>query len=103
MISNVTNSSQAQVTVPSHGYTLADVDITSVMFKQVKGMLPINGMPGVIQSVIDSNNFIVNINTTNFPIYRSGGVVITDTGEPPTQTVGFQTFNTPWQNVAKTN
>jgi len=102
-VTNITNARQAIVTAPSHGYTSADNGITSIMFKQVVGMLPINGMNAVIQQVFDANSFSVNINTTQFPLYRSGGVVITDTGEPPVQTQGFQTFNTPWQNVATTN
>lgn len=102
-ISGITNARQAVVHCVGHGYTSADLGITSVMFKQVIGMLPINGLPGVIQAIDDVDHFTVNINSTQFPIYRSGGVVITLTGEPPTETVGFQTFNTPWQNIATTN
>lgn len=102
-ITHVTNDSQAQVTCPTHGFTSADVGQTSVMFLQVQGMLPINGMPGVIQQIVDADNFIVNINTTFFPIYRSAGVISILTGQPPVETVGFQTFNTPFQNIATTN
>lgn len=99
-ITGITTDSQAQVTCPAHGFTSADVGLTSVMFLQVVGMLPINGLPGVIQSIVDVNNFTVNINTTFFPIYRSGGVISILTGQPPVETVGFQTFNTPFQNIA---
>lgn len=99
-ITNVTNDSQAVITCVGHGFTLGNVGQTSVMFLQVIGMLPINGMPGLIQSIIDANNFTVNINTTFFPIYRSGGVISVLTGQPPVETVGFQTFNTPFQNIA---
>lgn len=99
-ITGITSASQAQVTCPSHGFTSADVGLTSVMFLQVIGMLPINGLPGVIQSVEDVDHFTVNINTTFFPIYRSGGVISILTGQPPVETVGFQTFNTPFQNIA---
>lgn len=101
-ITNVTNASQAQVTCPTHGFTSQDVGQTFVMFLQVKGMLPINGVPGIIQSIVDVNNFTVNINTTSFPIYRSGGVISVLSGQPPVETVGFQTFNTPFQNIATT-
>lgn len=101
-ISGITNASQAIIHSAAHGFTMADVFITSIMVKQVAGMLPINGMNGVIQSIIDADNYSVNINTTQFPIYRSGGVTITDTGEPPVEQQGTQFFNTPWQNIATT-
>lgn len=101
-ISGITKDSQARVTVTGHGFTSADEGITFVMFKQVAGMIQINGMNALIQSVIDSDHFTVNINSTNFYTYASGGVLIVDSGEPPTQQQGFQVFNTPFQNVATT-
>jgi hypothetical protein len=100
-ITNITNAAQAEVTSALHGFTSADVGITSIMFKQVLGMIQINGQPGVVQAIIDDNNFTVNINSTNYFTYTSGGVYIIDTGIPPSQTVGFQTFNTPFQNIAR--
>lgn len=99
-ISGITNDSRATVTCTAHGFTSQDIGQTSVMFLQVQGMLPINGLPGVIQSVPDANHFTVNIDTTNFPIYRSAGVISVLTGEPPVQQQGFQYFNRPFQNVA---
>lgn len=102
-ITAISNAREAVVTCPTHGFTSADIGLTSVDFLQVVGMLPINGKPGVIQSIIDANNFSVNINTTNFPIYRSAGVINVLTGEPPTETVGSQTFNTPFTNLFDTN
>ncbi len=65
-------------------------------------MLQINGLDCLIQQVIDTNNFTVNINSTNFYDYRGGGVVIVDSGQPPIQRQGFQIFNTPFQNIANT-
>lgn len=99
-ITGITNDSEATVTCTAHGFTSADVNQTTVMFLQVVGMLPINGVPGVVQQVVDVNNFKVNVNTTNFPIYRSAGVISILTGEPPVQQQGFQFFNTPFQNIA---
>lgn len=99
-ITNITNASQAVVTCPGYSFTDEDKDLTSITFKQVSGMLPINGVTARIASVIDDTHFSVYVNTTGYPIYRSGGVIVIDTGQPPTQTQGFQTFNTPWQNVA---
>ena len=81
-ITNVTNDSQAMVTCPTHGFTSADVGQTFVMFLQVKGMLPINGATGLIQQIIDINNFTVNVyenveKTTN-------GLLCTGTGSAGT-------------------
>ena len=99
-ITGISNGSQATVTSASHGFTSSDVGVTFLGFKQVLGMNQINGLNALIQSVVDSNNFTVNINTTNFYTYTSGGVAIVDSGQPPVETSGFQTFNTPFQNIA---
>lgn len=98
-ISGVTNDSQATVTCSTYEFSSEDEGITSVTFKQITGMLPLNGITARITSVVSSTQFKVDINTTNFPAYASGGVICIDTGEPPTQTQGAQTFNTPWQNI----
>jgi hypothetical protein len=99
-ITGITNASQAQITCPSHGFTTADIGLTFVMPLQVQGMLLVNGMPGLIQSIVDANNFTVNINTNFFPEYRSGGVISILTSEPPVEQQGFQYFNRPFQNIA---
>jgi hypothetical protein len=91
------------VTCPSHGFSTADENVTSVMFLQVKGMLPINHLPGRIQTVIDSDNFTVNINTTQFPPYVSSGVISIITGQPPSELISFQYVNTPFHNIATIN
>lgn len=99
-ITGISNALQAVVTVPSHGFTSSDVAVTSVDFLQVVGMKEINGLPGVIQSVIDSNNFTININTSNFNSYLGGGVINILTGIPPIEQQGSQYFNTPFQNIS---
>ncbi len=102
VVTNITRDSRARVTCVGHGFTSLDEGITFLMFKQVQGMRQINGLDCLIQQVIDSDHFTVNINSTNFYDYMSGGVVIVDTSLPATQTVGFQTFNRPFQNIATT-
>lgn len=99
-ITGITRDSRAKITCVGHGFTAADQGVTFIMVKQVLGMLQINGTNGLIQEVVDANNFTVNINSTQFYVYASGGVVIVDSGQPPSQQVGFQVFNTPFQNVA---
>jgi hypothetical protein len=98
-ITGITNDSQALITCTDYSFTSDDQGVTSVMFKQVQGMLPINGVVGLIQNVIDSEHFTVNINTTFMPIYRGGGVISILTGQPPLEQAGFQYFNTPFQNT----
>jgi len=100
VIASITNDSQAKVTSTAHGFTSDNQGVTFICFKQVKGMTQINGLNALIQSVIDADNFTVNIDSTNFYTYVSDGVIIVDTGIPPAQTQGAQTFNRPFQNVA---
>jgi hypothetical protein len=99
-ITNITRDSNAKITITDHGFSNSNIGITFVGFKQVLGMIQINGINALIQEIIDENNFTVNIDSTNFYNYTSGGVLIVDSGLPPTQTQSFQTFNTPFQNIA---
>lgn len=90
-ITGITRAAQAQVTSPNHGFTDQDVGVTIVDFLQVKGMLQINGLPGTILQVVDSDNFIVNINTTYFFDYTEGGYANIVAGRSPYD---------PFQNIA---
>lgn len=98
-ITNITRASQATVTCAEYSFTSADQFITQITFKQVVGMLPINGITALITNVLSSTQFQVAVNTTNFPAYGSGGVICIDTGQPPVEQQGAQYFNTPWQNI----
>lgn len=101
-ISNITKDSQATVTSTAHGFASDSEGATFLCFKQVEGMIQINGLNALIQKVIDANNFTVNIDTTNFFAYTSGGVAIVDSSLPPNQQQGFQVFTRPFQNIANT-
>ena len=98
-ITNITNAPQAEITCAAYSFTSLDQYITQVTFKQVKGMIPINGITALITTVIDSSHFLVDINTSQFPSYASGGVICIDTGQPVIEQQGAQVFNTPFQNV----
>lgn len=98
-ITGITQNIIAKITSPSHGFTVSDQGITFLMFKQVEGMFQINGLNALIQTVIDANNFTVNLDTTNFYQYRGLGVAIVDSMQPPIQQQAFQVFNTPFQNI----
>lgn len=99
-LTGITKGSITTVTCPDHGFTSEDESVTSVMFLQVLGMIQINGLNAIVQEVIDTDTFTVNINSTNFFTYSSGGVIVIDSGTPPIETSGFQTFNTPFENIA---
>lgn len=99
-ITSIAKNNVTTITSPDHGFTSADENVTMGTIKQVKGMIQINGLTVKILQVLDSNNFTVNVNSTGFYSYVSGGVFITDTGQPPVERQGFQYFNTPFQNIA---
>lgn len=97
-ITAITKGTASTVTCSDYPFSSSDIGVTSVTFKQVQGMLPINGQTSLIQTV-SGDDFTVSINSTNYPSYTSGGVICIDTGQPPTETSGAQTFNTPWKNI----
>lgn len=98
-ITAITNAAEAVVTCPGYSFTSADEFITQITFKQVKGMLPINGLTVMISRIINTTQFQVALNTTGFPAYTGDGVICIDTGQPPVEQQGSQYFNTPWQNI----
>ena len=100
-ITAISNAPQASITA-THAFTSADIGVTTVGIHNVVGMNQINTLTGVIQSVTSTTSFTVNINTTNFSAYVSGGLANIITGVPPTTTTGFQTYNTPLYNVGFT-
>ena len=98
-ITNITQESQATVTCAAYPFSADDQYATSVTFKQVGGMLPINGVTSLITNVINASTFQVAVNTLNCPAYTSGGVICIDTGQPVVERQGSQFFNTPFQNI----
>ncbi len=100
----ITKAAAALVTTASaHGFTSSDVGVTTVGFHGVNGMIQINGLTGVIQSVPSATTFTVNINSTNFTTFDQSGAPLVNiiTGIPPSQTVGFQVENTPLYNAGQ--
>lgn len=97
-ITGISKATNASITA-THAFTSADIGVTTVTFHGVVGMTQINGLSGVIQSVTSTTSFTVNINSTNFTTYVSGGIANIITGVPPTTTTGFQVYNTPLNNV----
>lgn len=68
-ITGITQAAAAVVTSTTHGLVTGDV----VVFHGVQGMVQINTLTGVVTR-IDANSFSVNINSTGFSAYTSGGI-----------------------------
>jgi len=98
-ITGISKAANASITA-THAFTSADVGVTTVGFHGVVGMNQINTLTGVIQTVTSTTSFTVNINSTAFSTYTSGGIANVITGEPPTTQYGFQVINTPLSNNA---
>lgn len=80
-VTNISNAANASVTA-THSFTSADIGVTVVTFHGVVGMTQINTLSGVIQSVTSTTSFTVNIDSTNFSAYSSGGIANVITGAP---------------------
>ena len=100
-ITGISKAANASITA-THAFTSQDVGVTTVTFHGVVGMSQINTLSGVIQSVTSTTSFTVNINTTNFSTYVSGGIANVITGVPALTQTGFQLYNTPLLNVGFT-
>jgi len=111
-ITGISQAANAVVTA-TNSFTSNDYGVTTVTFHNVEGMTQINTLSGVVQSATGSN-FVVNINTTSFSAWTSGGIaniisgipalqggLITSgnaLGFPPSQTNTSQVQNTPLFN-----
>lgn len=100
-ITGISKAANASITA-THAFTSADIGVTTVTFHGIVGMTQMNTLSGVIQSVTSTTSFTVNIDSTNFSTYTSGGIANVITGAPPTTTTGFQTYNTPLLNTGFT-
>lgn len=86
LITAITKAANAQVTAAFHAYVVGD----KLFFYGVTGMTQINNRVGTVVSVIDANNFTVNIDTTAFSTFvsssgtaRGGAPAPTPTPTPP--------------------
>lgn len=98
-ITGISKAVNASITA-THAFTASDVGVTTVTFSGVQGMIQMNTLRGVIQSVTSTTSFTVNIDSTTFSTYTSGGEANIITGVPAFTTQGFQIFNTPQKNVS---
>lgn len=80
-ITAITKALNAQVTVAFHGYSPGQ----QIYFNDNVGMVEINGMTGTVQTVIDANNFTVDIDSRTFSTFVSsdGAVNTSPPAAPP--------------------
>jgi hypothetical protein len=97
-ITGISKAANASITA-THAFTSADIGVTTVTFHGIVGMSQMNTLSGVIQSVTSTTSFTVNIDSTSFTTYSSGGIANIITGVPPKTTTGFQIYNTPLINL----
>lgn len=69
-IVDITKATEAKVNVVAHGYVLGN----RIYFRDVVGMTEINGLYGTVVNVLDADNFRVDIDSTSFTAYVSGGL-----------------------------
>jgi hypothetical protein len=97
-VTGISKAANASITA-THAFTSADIGITSVTFHGIVGMTQMNTLTGKITGVTSTTSFTVDINSTSFTTYSSGGIANIITGVPATTTEGSQIFNTPQKNV----
>src|SRR5574337_49407 len=71
-ITAITKASNAQITATGHGYSVGDLLYISTA---VGGMVEIQGTFCRVVSVVDANNVTVDIASTSFTTYTSGGTL----------------------------
>lgn len=97
-ITGISQASQAVITA-THSFVTADIGVTWVTFSQVVGMTQINTLRGQVVAYATTTQFTVNINSTGFTAYTSGGIANVITGAPATTQFGPQIIMTPQRNL----
>ena len=80
-ITAITKATSAQITAAFHKYVVGD----KIFLSGIVGMTELNGRTVTVASVVDANNFTVNINSLGFTTFVSatGIVRVADPTPPP--------------------
>jgi hypothetical protein len=98
VITGISKAANASITA-THSFTSADIGVTVVTFHSVVGMIQINTLSGIVQSVTSTTSFTVNIDSTNFTTYGSGGIANVITGAPANTLYGNVSLPTAEANL----
>ena len=102
-ITNITNAVVAAATplvttFAAHGFTTGQ----TVVFINVKGMTQINGLSALITSTPSPTTFSINIDTSTFGVYTSGGFALNSSinvaGQDGIRYYGVLSNGTGWTN-----
>jgi hypothetical protein len=77
-VSAITKAANARITSAYHGYSVGD----QVYLSGITGMVEINDRFLTVVSVIDANNFTVDIDSTGFGTFTGSGGGTVRTGDP---------------------
>ena len=100
VITGISKAANASITA-THSFTSADIGVTVVTFHNVVGMTQINTLRGVVQTVTSTTSFTVNINSTDFTTYGSGGEANVITGAPANTLYGNVSLPTAQANLGE--
>ena len=78
-VTAITKEAQAKITSAFHAYLVGD----QVYLSDITGMVEINDRFLTVVSVVDANNFKVNIDSTNFGTFTGSGGGTVRVGAPP--------------------
>lgn len=100
-ITAISKAANASITA-THAFQTSDIGVTVVTFHNVVGMTQINTLSGIIQSVTSTTSFTVNINSSNFSTYVSGGIANVITGAPTNSIYSNVSLPTSQANLGST-
>ncbi len=66
-ITAITKEITPQITAANHGYVIGD----KIFYSGIVGMDEMNGRIGIVTTLVDANNYRININTTNYTTFVS--------------------------------
>lgn len=70
-ISAISQAASGIVSSTAHGLSLGD----KIVFQSVSGMTQINNVIATVNGIVNANQFAINVNTSGFSAYTSGGTV----------------------------
>jgi hypothetical protein len=69
-VTAITVAAQAQITIVAHGLQVN----SKIWLNEVAGMVEINGLTGTVLAIVDADNVTVDIDSSGFTAYTSGGI-----------------------------
>lgn len=100
-ITAISKAANAVITA-THAFQNSDIGVTAVTFHNIVGMTQMNTLTGIVTGFATTTTFSVNINSSNFSTYVSGGIANVITGAPTNTVYGNQSLPTSQANLGTT-